>query len=892
MDNQDISISIDGKIYQVKSGINLLEACLSLEKDLPYFCWHSELGSVGSCRQCAVMQYQNKDDNRGRLVMACMTPVTDGMIVSLNADKAHTFRATAIEAMMTNHPHDCPVCEEGGDCHLQDMTLMSGHISRTYPGQKRTHQNQYLGPLINHEMNRCIGCYRCVRFYREYCGGTDLNVFSSRNNIYFGRIESGILASNFSGNLAEVCPTGVFTDKPFSDHYTRKWDLQTTPTICTGCSLGCNIYASERTGIIRKITNRLNPEINGHFICDRGRFGYQHVNHEQRLTKPWLRNNKTQSVDVLNELLAKKTLKDWLNRGKTLALGSERSCIENNTALERLVGKENFYAGISNSELTLLQLLNNTYANTLIKPASILDIENTDATLIIGEDVSNTAPRLSLAIRQATRYAGIEKASKLGIQKWQDEAVRNIAQECRSPLHIINTHITELRDVAKNNIKFSIDKQLNLLNEMIDYLSDPGKKTSQLAQQITEDLLSAKQPGIVTGLSHLEPALLYASLKLTELLKQRNHSVRFYCVTHAANSLAIAAQVNENHGIESMLENSPPSCLIIMETDLYRFNVTEKISLWLDKVENIIVFDHILTPTVEMADLVLPVTSSLESFGSWLNAEGRIQQSAATMSQYDLRRPSWLWLANFTCLKDYQQLIKATAVAFPELSAIAEFITPRTKSDIQNQSQFVLARQSHRSTGRTAINTVRAVKESPPKADKFSEMTFSMEGVPAFKQHLVNNNHTPVTGVWTPKWNSGQSINRSQANTASQGVKIFSNTTEELQSVSIICSDINQKQKFTISPYSHIYCDDEFASFSSALEELMDKPYIYCNPQTAEKLNFGDSSAVCLHCDGYEISLPYKITEDIANNVLLLPTQEFKRLRPGHKTLINGEHYE
>ena len=144
-----ISICIDGKNYNVPAGNNLLATCLELNIDLSYFCWHPSLGSVGSCRQCAVIVFQNELDTRGRLVMACMTPLSDNMIISINSQKAKDFRATNIEALMTNHPHDCPVCEEGGDCHLQDMTLMSEHITRRYEGEKRTHKNQYLGPLIN-----------------------------------------------------------------------------------------------------------------------------------------------------------------------------------------------------------------------------------------------------------------------------------------------------------------------------------------------------------------------------------------------------------------------------------------------------------------------------------------------------------------------------------------------------------------------------------------------------------------------------------------------------------------------------------------------------------------------------------------------------------------------
>ena len=189
-------INVDGKVFEVDPSKNLLEEILSNQQDLPYFCWHPSMGSVGSCRQCAIIEYANDEDQRGRQVMACMTSPRDGARYSI--EKAAKFRAQAIESLMTNHPHDCPVCEEGGECHLQDMTVMSGHTYRRYDGKKATHTNQYLGPFIGHEMNRCITCYRCVRFYKDYAGGTDFSVQASHNNTYFGRFQDGAFDSEFS----------------------------------------------------------------------------------------------------------------------------------------------------------------------------------------------------------------------------------------------------------------------------------------------------------------------------------------------------------------------------------------------------------------------------------------------------------------------------------------------------------------------------------------------------------------------------------------------------------------------------------------------------------------------------------------------------------------------
>ncbi|AXY23845.1 NADH-quinone oxidoreductase subunit G (plasmid) [Komagataeibacter saccharivorans] len=280
------TIRIDGREWPTRPGINLLQACLEAGANLPYFCWHPELGSVGACRQCAVRQFSGPDDRTGRLVMACMTPVSDGAIIAIEDAQARAFREGVIEWMMVNHPHDCPVCEEGGECHLQDMTVMTGHNQRRYRFTKRTHRNQDLGPFVKHEMNRCIACYRCVRFYRDYAGGDDLAAFASHDSVYFGRAEDGALQNAFSGNLVEICPTGVFTDKPFSAVYTRKWDLRGAPSVCVHCAVGCNIIVNAREESVRRVVNRYNAAVNRYMLCDRGRFGHGFVNADSRIRMP------------------------------------------------------------------------------------------------------------------------------------------------------------------------------------------------------------------------------------------------------------------------------------------------------------------------------------------------------------------------------------------------------------------------------------------------------------------------------------------------------------------------------------------------------------------------------------------------------------------------------
>jgi NADH dehydrogenase/NADH:ubiquinone oxidoreductase subunit G len=379
----------DNRLITASPGQNLLEAGLQANLQIPYFCWHPSLGAVGSCRQCAVKVFDGPTDTTGRIVMACMTKPATDMRLSITDPETANFREAVVEMVLTSHPHDCPVCEVGGECHLQDMAVLTGHHRRRYNFPKRTHLNQNLGPFIRHEMNRCIGCYRCVRFYRDYAGGDDFGVFGANRNIYFGRAEDGPLASNFAGNLVEVCPTGVFVDKPFSAKFRRKWDMRATPSICPHCAVGCNITVQERSGTFRRATNRYNETLNGYFLCDRGRFGTGFLNSPARLRQA---TPATAAHAKLARILATETV---------IGIGSPRASIESNFALRALVGPANFYAGLSAFDAATLATALTIQRH--IRPATLQQIEQADACLVLGDDAALVAPRLALALHQITR---------------------------------------------------------------------------------------------------------------------------------------------------------------------------------------------------------------------------------------------------------------------------------------------------------------------------------------------------------------------------------------------------------------------------------------------------------------------------------------------------------
>ena len=558
-------IHIDGTTVEVDSADNLLQACLSLGIDVPYFCYHPALGSVGSCRQCAVKQYMTKEDmeaGRGRLVMSCMVAPGDDMYISVTDDEAKAFRKSMVELLMTNHPHDCPTCEEGGHCHLQDMTYMSGHSRRRYRFTKRTHHNQELGPFIAHEMNRCIACYRCVRFYKDYAGGEDLGVYGSNNRVYFGRDKDGQFESEFSGNLTEVCPTGVFTDKTHSDRYNRKWDMQYAPSICHGCSAGCNISAGERYGELRRIENRYNGEVNRYFLCDRGRFGYGYVNREDRPTQALERiNDKHVKINIdyaLDETI--KRIKDK----KVIGIGSPRASLETNFALKSMVGFDNFSTGLNHQQQALVNKCIEVLSTDGIYNPGMTDIESHDAVLILGEDITQTSSRVALSIRQAAKNEALKMAAATNTQSWLAEPVKRIGQGVQSPVYIIDVTQTKLEDISKvsvvatpediTKLGFKVADEIANFADDLAEIVDPSANEENadtdamqaLAKQIAYDLIKADKPLVVSGSSLSSTALIESAAQITQALSQKRTAIKateqYQVETHNAKVAAAEAQ--------------------------------------------------------------------------------------------------------------------------------------------------------------------------------------------------------------------------------------------------------------------------------------------------------------------------------------------------------------
>ena len=551
------TIYIDGKPYEADPKQNLLHTCLSLGFDLPYFCWHAALGSVGACRQCAVKEFKDEKDEKdvkGKIVMACMTPAKEETRISIHDPEVTAFRADIVEGMMLNHPHDCPVCDVGGECHLQDMTVMTGHDYRRTRFEKRTFRNQYLGPFLFHEMNRCIQCYRCVRFYREYAGGNDFNVFGIKNAVYFGRNEDGVLENEFAGNLVEVCPTGVFTDATLRRHYTRKWDLTMAPSICVHCSAGCNITIGERYGLLRRVLTRFNSSVNGYFLCDRGRYGYEFVNSDRRIRAARL-DGQPISPDE-----AGLKLRSLVSTGeKAIGIASPRASLEANFALRQLVGKDRFFAGVADDQWRMVTAMLDILRTGPARSPSLHDIELSDAVLILGEDVTNSAPRMALSLRQSVRQQPLEIAAKLKIPSWMNDAVRTAVQDAKGPLFIAAPGATRLDDVATRTYRAAPDDVARLGFAVAHEIDPEAPEVPGLCEEIRElarivagALKSAKRPLVISGFSCRSESVIQSAANVAKALCDAGHSAALSFIAPECNSFGSGA-----HGSSSAQRGLP-----------------------------------------------------------------------------------------------------------------------------------------------------------------------------------------------------------------------------------------------------------------------------------------------------------------------------------------------
>ncbi len=887
-----VKVYIDCVEYEVDDRKNLLEASLSLGLNLPYFCWHPALNSVGACRQCSVVKYRDEQDSKGRIVVACMEPLVSGLRISLEAPEAHQFRASIIESLMLNHPHDCPVCDEGGECHLQDMTVMTGHNYRRSTFKKRTFTNQYLGPFLNHEMNRCIECYRCVRFYKDYAGGKDFDVFASRSNVYFGRSEDGILENEFSGNLVEVCPTGVFTDKTLKEHYVRKWDLSSAPSICHGCSIGCNIIAGERYNKVRRILNRYNGQVNGYFICDRGRYGYEYVNGDKRVLTP--NRNKASLSDPLNKNennsidkeTAIKEIGELLRSDKkVIGIGSPKASLESNYSLRALVGASNFYSGVPKLEGKLIKIIIEIFKKGKAKNPSLKEVEKYDAVFVLGEDVTNTAPMLALSLRQAAKTQEVDLAKAQKIPVWNDAAIRLASQNANGPFYLATISANPLDDIATETYRahpddiarlgYGVAHQLNANLPAIDL----EESVQPMVRAIANDLMQSKRPLIVSGTSLYSEAIIQSASDIACALKSKGKDVGLVYVVPSANSIGLE-MLSEQHMEDAFqeIDRDNVQVSILLENDLYYRFEKDKVDGLFRKSQSLSLA-YLENKTTRNSTYVLPVATFAEADGAIVNNEGRAQRFYQIYKPTDFVDSSWRWLNELSGKpgKLLDEVVEDMISEFPELKAVRN-VAP--DADFRKGTQKI-PRQPHRYSGRTSMHADTNVSELQAPQDADSPLSFTMEGFEGKPPSAI------IPFIWSPGWNSAQAINKFQAEIdgplrdGDPGIRLFDALEEDLaDQVNDSIDDyflkppsafVPRDNEWLALPLYHIFGSEELTAQGAAIASRIPPAYVAVNLDDAARLGVSDGTLVMIKFKKRELKLPVNIRRYIPMGIIGLP---------------------
>jgi NADH-quinone oxidoreductase subunit G len=614
---------IDGRTISVPEGTKVIDAAARLGIMIPRFCYHEALGSLGACRVCAVKFVEGPVKG---VEMSCMTKAADGMVVSTTDPEAVEFRRSVIEWLMLNHPHDCPVCDEGGHCLLQDETVSGGHGRRRYLGLKRTYVDQYLGEFVQHEMNRCIQCWRCRRFYQDFAGYFDYGAMQIGSRTYFGRFEPGPLESPFAGNLIDICPTGVLTSRP-ARYKGRRWDFERHPSICLHCSLGCNTVGSARYREVMRQEARLNEAVNGYFICDRGRFGFAYANHSERPRRARLDGREVSFNEALQTAALR--LEEATKNSRAVACwGSTRSSLETQGELLRLCRRLKWPPPyfFQNPPLApkVIGAVSRLDAHVAI---SLREIEQADFVLVIGADPLQEAPMLTLAIRQAWRQGA-------GVTVLDPRPV-SLPLEFRHqpvPPGGLTACLQVLGRLTLAEKASSLETEAQEFWQALP-AEFPGNPQIQDFLADTASLLQASQnPVIVCGTDIVRPDTPEAAADLTHLLRAGGQEAHIFYLLPGPNAFG-AALLSPPGRLEQdpleAIERGEVKALVLVENDpFWSYPDQERLQQALQKLELLVVLDYLPSTAAAQAQVFLPTVTVFERTPShYLNQEGRLQQA-------------------------------------------------------------------------------------------------------------------------------------------------------------------------------------------------------------------------------------------------------------------------
>ncbi len=633
-----VEIELDGKKVEVAPGSVVMHAAEKAGVYIPHFCYHKKLSIAASCRMCLV-----EVEKAPKPMPACATPVTQGMVVRTKTDKAIKAQQSVMEFLLINHPLDCPICDQGGECQLQDLAVGYGATSSRYEEEKRVVPHKDVGPLVSmEEMSRCIHCTRCVRFGQEIAGEMELGMSHRGEHAEIETFLGKTIDSELSGNMIDICPVGALTSKPFR-YSARTWEMSRRRSVSPHDSTGANLVIQVKNHRVMRVIPFENEAVNECWIADRDRFSYEALNSAERLTQPMLKQGgEWKTVDwqtaleyVVNGLV---DIKSQHGANAIGLLASPHSTVEElylAGALVRGLGSKSIDYRLRNAEHVVA-------GGVRWLGRSIASLSVVDRVLIVGSNLRKEHPLFAQRIRQAAkRGAKVYSVGSTRAEDWAlalQGAVQISAAEWFAELGKIATAVAVLKDVP----------------------APTSAEADDAATAVAKALVSGNEKAILLGnaVAHHEHAS--ALLGLANWIGQQTGATVGY-LTEAANTVGaqLVSAVPENGGLNAkqMLEGAAKALFLLnVEPGLDTLGGKAAIS-GVAKSQMVVTLSPFRT-NLDCSDVLLPISPFSETAGSFVNAEGLLQSFHAVVKPLGDTRPAWKVLrviANMLGLQGLQQ---------------------------------------------------------------------------------------------------------------------------------------------------------------------------------------------------------------------------------------------
>ena len=635
-----VNIEINGKKLEVENGAMLIEAADEAGIKIPRFCYHKKLSIAANCRMCLV-----DVEKAAKPLPACATPVTEGMVIHTQSPKAIAAQKSVMEFLLINHPLDCPICDQGGECELQDVAMGFGDDVSEYSEKKRVVANKNLGPLINTDMTRCIHCTRCVRFGEEIAGIKELGMTGRGEHAEIGTYVAKTVSSELSGNVIDLCPVGALTSKPFR-YSARAWELRQFDSIAPHDCLGSNIHVHTRGNKVMRVVPKDNEAINETWLSDRDRFSYEGLNNEERLQSPLIKyNGEWQETDWDTALIAAvdglKSIIASAGADNIGMLMSPSATLEEMFLSQKLMRS----LGSHNIDHRLRQQDFRDQDNAPVFPwlgQSIENLEHIDAALLIGSNLRKDQPIAGHRIRKAA----LADANIMFINPVDYEFLFPVAEKIITDPRQMGK---ELGAVAKALIEVAGGTAPEGLNALLENVVP-----SEQHKQIASNLHNASNGTIILGLSaHTNPD--FSTLRALASLIADMADCTIGYLTDGANSSGgwLAGAIPHRTHQQETVSSKNLNALEMLRSGLKAFVLQgiepEKdcadhaLALKaMEQAEFVVAMSMYKSESLfNAANVLLPVAPFTETSGTFVNVEGRWQSFNGVVESLGDSRPAW-----------------------------------------------------------------------------------------------------------------------------------------------------------------------------------------------------------------------------------------------------------